>query len=541
MRVYVFSGDYTALNGLSVRKELLLVLLLVGYCAYDLTTTVYRIWDFTTDDAYISWFYASQLVNGEGLVWHANNPPVEGYSNFLWIMMSALVIKTQLPLLPTIKWVSIVSLSMGLLFLYRFARLFFTPLLAILPVFIFSHYIGVAWWTMSGLETTFFWSLVILCIWQSAVAFGFKPYLNTLEKSVTPSCSTRAWVIANGVLFLLCLTRFEGLIWCIPLLFFMVCQLRQLGLHVVLQNSRKAWSWGLISFCCFIVPYGIYFIWRLHYFGHWIPNSYSCKALTSGQYFVVDLDYVDTIIPFIAVSLPYFLSQKDCKHILLWLPSVIYGLMLWKADPVIAHFLRLFLGPFALFTLLPVLGVSQFLLYFKQVKGSQNVLTALIIIAMTLLFTQGNTPQYVTHLVTHYQERTQNRLAIAHLLNRQASKGDSVLLGDCGVIPFYTRRDIHFIDSQCLNNLDLTHSPYRKNLALYADHLKNDVKPDWIITNYYPLEHHGDVLTHFLRQTDLFEHYELVSTLESGISRSDSPTNKERVIDYVYQIYKRRE
>lgn len=100
-------------------------MLLIGiYCAYDLMVALYTAWDFTTDDAYISWYYARQLVSGKGLFWHVTLPPVEGYSNFLWLMIAALVIKLQLPLVSSMKVISCCSLGLALLFLYRLARLF---------------------------------------------------------------------------------------------------------------------------------------------------------------------------------------------------------------------------------------------------------------------------------------------------------------------------------------------------------------------------------------------------------------------------------
>jgi hypothetical protein len=41
------------------------------------------------DDAMISMTYARNLAEGEGLVWNAGEPAVEGYSNFLWTVLMA--------------------------------------------------------------------------------------------------------------------------------------------------------------------------------------------------------------------------------------------------------------------------------------------------------------------------------------------------------------------------------------------------------------------------------------------------------------------
>src|SRR5262245_34549479 len=50
---------------------------------------VHRFW-FVTDDAYISFRYARNLAHGFGLRYNVTeNPPVEGYSNFLWTLLCA--------------------------------------------------------------------------------------------------------------------------------------------------------------------------------------------------------------------------------------------------------------------------------------------------------------------------------------------------------------------------------------------------------------------------------------------------------------------
>lgn len=531
-------GEHQIFNSLSVRKELFLAVVLAIYCAFDLLTNLAANWGFTTDDAYISWVYARQLVNGNGLQWHLSLPRVEGYSNFLWIMIASLVLKLKLPIVLSIKMISCFSLGAGLFFLYRLGRLFLSPLLSMLPIFIFSHFIGVAWWTVSGLESMFYCSLSVLLVWQCSIAFGYQAVEKVQCNNQIPRLSTSAWVTTNMVLLLLSLTRFEGVIWTIPVLLFTCCQLRSCRDGTVHTESRRIYIWGMISFFCFLLPYTIYFIWRLNYFGSWIPNSYICKALTPGQFFVVDFDYLLIIIPLLVASLPYLFSFKDCRHCLLWVPSVLYVLLLWKANPVITHLLRLFLGPLALFSLLPVLGVTHFLNDFQQ-KMDPKIVTTGIIMFLTFIFIPGNSPQYLKALLRQYQERTQVRLTVVKILNTQAKKGDTVLFGDCGVVPFTVRDDIRFIDTDCINNSELTHKPYNNNLSLYAEHIANQVKPEWVITTYEPLEFQGNYLFVLLRKIRFFDAYQLVTTLESAWVYGDSPENSEKKIDYRYQVYKR--
>jgi hypothetical protein len=518
------------LKSVTLRKESLIAGLLLLYCAYYLITSLSIVWNFTTDDAYIGWFYARQLVEGKGLHWEEALPAVEGYSNFLWVIFSALVIKAQLPLALTMKWFSVLSLAMGLVFLYRLSRLFFSPLLAIVPGFLFIHYTGVVWWTVSGLESTFFWALSVLFIWQCAAALGYRA---DLEHSFNSPYSIGAWVVANCTLVFLGLTRFEGIIWIIPAVFFIFCEVKKRGLDEFATKYKPLYLWGIITLCCFVLPYSIYFIWRITYFGHWIPNSYQCKAWVSGQIGVVDLDYLRVSIALIIASLPYFLMPKDCRHLLLWLPSLLYGLLLWSANPLLAYHTRFFLGPLALFCVLAVLGVYQLVYSIQWTQWAIKFSTTIALILFTFLFIPTTNQATLQANVLEYQGRAQNRMMITNLLNTQATQGATVLLDDCGMILFYARPDLHFIDSQCLNNEPLAQAISHNTLAQYVNYLQNQVKPEWVVINKFSLSAHLNSLMEVLEQTHFLEDYQLVAIFHSGV------LSKRNEFTPHYLIYKR--
>jgi hypothetical protein len=495
------------LNYLTLKKEYFFALIILLYILYDSVTALITCWNFTTDDAYISWIYARHLLEGQGLLWNNQLPVVEGYSNMLWVLISALIITLKLPLLSTIKLISCACFYSTLFFLYRLSRLFFSPLLAILPVFIFSHYIGVVWWTVSGLETILYCALSVLATWQCAVAFGNRSY------------DKNAWIITNSALFCLALTRFEGLVYCIPLAFFIFCHIRN-------QNTKPSLDlWVIISLAFFLIPYSIYFTWRILYFGQLIPNTYACKGLFSTYYFIIDREYFFTLTPLIILALPYFLAKKDCKHVLLWVPSVLYCLMLWKADPVVAEFQRLFLAPFALFCILPVLGTQE-LMRLINPKIHSKLIISTVILLMTFLFIKGNNKAFLADKVSAYQERTKHRLSLVTLLNQQAEDGDEVLITDCGLIPFAVHKKLRFLDMQCLNNAFLAEHLRKNQINQYATYLIKEVKPRWIIANYYPWSHQEDYVITLLREKKIFAEYDLIITLKSN--------------ELIYRLYKRK-
>lgn len=200
---------------------------------------------------------------------------------------------------------------------------------------------------------------------------------------------------------------------------------------------------------------------------------------------------------------------------------------------------KIVLSPFALFSILPVLGLNQFIQYFKPFRWDPEYPIAGLMLFITWFFVPGNDLNHLSKSVIEYNERAQNRMTIADLLNRKAKKGDSVLLDDCGIIPFFSREDIRFIDAQCLNNSDLTQKPFKNDLSLYADYLNSKVRPDWVITNYYPMESHGDYLTDLLDAKNFFKNYHLASTLSSGFYLNQNQPQGKKMIDFVYQIFKR--
>jgi len=52
---------------------------------------LYALWGYPIDDAYISMRYADNFATGKGLVYNPGER-VEGYTNFLWVMIQALII-----------------------------------------------------------------------------------------------------------------------------------------------------------------------------------------------------------------------------------------------------------------------------------------------------------------------------------------------------------------------------------------------------------------------------------------------------------------
>lgn len=83
------------------------LLFFIGFLAY--------VWKFTVDDAFISFRYAKHLAEGYGLVWNIGEYSVEGYTNFLWVVIMAFIHLIKLDPALSAKIIGIFSL-IGILY-----------------------------------------------------------------------------------------------------------------------------------------------------------------------------------------------------------------------------------------------------------------------------------------------------------------------------------------------------------------------------------------------------------------------------------------
>lgn len=205
---------------------------------------------FVVDDVFITFRYVQQWTHGHGLVYNQGER-VEGYSNFLWIVLLAPFDLAGVDLLVAAKGLGL-ALSLGTLAVCAaWARRLPGPPVAPLVLAAAAHFAG---WAVGGLETALFTGLLI------AAAFWF----------VREEAMGDGWV--SGPLFgLLALARPEGLLFA--------------GLAVgwrawALWRSRtlpQRRDWHRLLPLLLMV--GAYFAWRLAYYGELLPNTVYAKSL----------------------------------------------------------------------------------------------------------------------------------------------------------------------------------------------------------------------------------------------------------------------
>lgn len=240
------------------RLLLLLCLLLIPYLLL-----VARFW-YVTDDAFISYRYARNLVLGHGLRYNpGESPPVEGYSNFLWVLLCALFELVGVarggttPLPDPTRGPVFVSAACGIALLClvfdRLRRHLELPLpVAWLATLTLACFPPFAVWSTSGLETMPFALLVFL----------------TFDRLILRR-NGPGWLGGSIAGLLLALIRVEGIGWVVVILLAALVADRQRA-----QRRAAYLRCGLLV----VIGYLAYFVWRYAYYQSLLPNTAYAKA-----------------------------------------------------------------------------------------------------------------------------------------------------------------------------------------------------------------------------------------------------------------------
>jgi len=203
-------------------------------------------WDYAIDDAFITFRYSENLANGHGLVFNPGDKPIEGYSNFLWLLFLSLLYKLGLPTYVTAKLMGLSSFLLSAIIWFRHfekdgAKLSWLvgPLFLICPI--------TAFWGLSGLEL----GLYTLLISGATIAL--------LRRS--------AWL--HILLLLIVLSRPEGIA--------VGCGLLVIGALSDFLNSRLDKRYFATGIAVLAVTFLGLTLFRLQVFGLPLPNTYYAK------------------------------------------------------------------------------------------------------------------------------------------------------------------------------------------------------------------------------------------------------------------------
>ena len=230
------------------------------------------VWRFTVDDAYISFRYAKHLAEGYGLVWNIGEYPLEGYTNFFWVVIIAFIHLLKFdPALPA-KIIGIFAL-IGIVYLYwkitndvfqDNKTVGYTGFCVAVACLLANP--ATAIHIVSGLGTMFY-TACLLGVTYLAYRLTKSP-----EKRV-------CWLFAI-VALIGSLLRPEGILVSIALfvlIYILTLQKGKLGRD---KNSF------LVPFAlAYILPIAVYMMFRVYYFHEIFPLPFYAKTVSHGSLF----------------------------------------------------------------------------------------------------------------------------------------------------------------------------------------------------------------------------------------------------------------
>lgn len=229
---------------------------------------------FISDDAYISFRYARNLAETGQLVYNPGQF-VEGYSNFLWVLILAFFHLLRIPMAWTAHAFNIASALWILWSMQRLCQFCFPgdPLrrnaLNWAMLAGLCGFAPFAFWVSGGLETLFFTALLLDGTVRCLLA------RESITNKETPNILLPVLVLAAAAL-----TRPEGIL--LGAVALVVPGLAALG--QAWRRRNEGWMHAIRSLgpivgmvLIWVALVGAHFLWRRWYYGRWLPMTHETK------------------------------------------------------------------------------------------------------------------------------------------------------------------------------------------------------------------------------------------------------------------------
>lgn len=249
-------------------SALFFIVLLLAHSSYYLP--------FITDDSLISLRYADRMLEGKGLTW-TDGDRVEGYSNLLWILLVAGLGAIGMDLIDAARVLGFLGMSgvmLAILWWYTtkssLRDVWFPVSLGLL---FYSLAAPTAVWAIGGMEQPLYGALIGVSVIQM---------YSIVE---TDALRKIPLVLLSVVLGLICITRPDGPIFTVAAV---------ITFYLYRRSTKRNWPrsrYFLLLMFPFVF-YGGQLVFRLFYYGEFVPNTALLKIVPSPHHFYVGLKYV---------------------------------------------------------------------------------------------------------------------------------------------------------------------------------------------------------------------------------------------------------
>lgn len=440
------------------------VVILACFVALYLLGAVLTKWGLIFDDSFITYRYAKNLASGFGITWNPHEAPVEGYTNFLLVLLLAPCIKLGIDPLAATRCGSLLA-GLGIAYLlFMSARKWYGAggSAAALIALCFLLISNTPALIMVGLETVLF----------AAALFGaFLLGCRYLERGQMRDAGG-----FGAAAFIALLLRPEAVFLVIA--FAAVVLVR--GARGPGRVRAIAVPAGAMALT-FLLPLAVYLLWKDRYFGDILPNPYYLKAAASRLIHPLGLSTVAAFLRQFAVLLAAAavsvrLAQGDRgQRAMAAITLALYLLFYLHVEPLMDIDGR-FLYPAAVlltFLAIPALAFAfRFLDSPRWPSLLKSALACVLVVGVfnwkapsALYATLARTAEVASAEQNRYGLMQREKQAGQDLARYPGIAGIRLAFGDAGVIPYYSGA-LH-LDVVGLNDRVIAREKDRRKLVEY--------------------------------------------------------------------------
>lgn len=365
--------------------------------------------DYAVDDSWITYRYARTLLETGRVAWNPGGEAVEGYSNFLWMLLAAGALALRLEPLQVSRAVSVVCLVAAALLVHRLARRqcrgVAAPRVAALA---FLCLPSLAFWGMSGLETASVVALVLL--WLLAYQRDFDaerpPWRTALVGLALVLSRPEAPALVGLTLLPSLLSRRPG------------------------ERRRALWLAAAVALLA--APYAA---WKLVHFGTLVPNTLTAKVRTLVGLPLVFQSYrfVFPLLPLAALSLLRGGGRLERQVWSLWLGLTLAAV---NIQPHVAHYLRFFLPAFGGIAVLLGLYGEQLARALREASPRLAAPAGAVLAAALAVYLVSPVFEMQTYARREAEGYARAHVPVGLALAATFGRDELLAASDCGLVPY---------------------------------------------------------------------------------------------------------
>jgi hypothetical protein len=430
-----------------------ILLLLVLLCL--LPTMKYSFSVHPAEDAAMLLRYSRHLADGHGIAWNIGERPVDGATDFLFMVLLAVLAKIGLSLEFATHMVGAVSHILTVAIVYTFARRFYrSPRWA---AFLPAGYLAIGpgmGYAAAGFGTPFF-TLFVCITWCLAtiLAWGRNGRSRT----------TAVLFAASGLV--MSLIRPEGVFMSMLMLLAIV----------YIRGVRRSRNTIACFLGVFLLFGGAYLCWRWRYFGYPLPNPYYKKGGFHLHLRTLVMSLSNTIflcLPFVPIILAGFYTSKTARQAIFALIPVLGFTGLWVLMSNEMNYLMRFQYP-----VLPIILISgsrlimslaqkRIMPHLRDIDARSRAVsfsvTGVVLACFIVIQQTGFIPESRPH---------DGLYDVAVMLRAYSDKRYTIATTEAGLLPFYSNWNA--IDAWGLNDQWIAHNS--KITESYLDRYKPQV------------------------------------------------------------------